>query len=56
VIIRRQFPVVLKRRGVEMRLVMNPTDYRPPKIDQQQLVTTIAKRHVWFDDWIHGRI
>lgn len=51
----RQFAAVLKRRGVEMRLVMKPTHYRTPKIDPQ-LVATIAKGHVWFEDWLHGRI
>ncbi len=55
IVIRRQFPVVLKRRGVEMRLVMKPADYRMPNIDQQ-LVSAIAKGHVWFDDWMRGRI
>lgn len=53
--IRRQFPAVLRRRGVEMRLVMNATDYRAPNINQQ-LVSTIAKGHVWFDDWLQGKI
>ena len=52
---RREFPVVLKRRGVEMRLVINPADFRAPKINSQ-LVGTIAKGRAWFDDWLHGRI
>ncbi len=55
IVIRRQFPVVLKRRGIEMRLVMKPTEYRAAKIDLQ-LVSPIAKGHVWFEDWMHGRI
>ena len=29
--------------------------YRAPKIDQQ-LISTIAKDHVWFDDWRQERI
>ncbi len=53
--IRRQFPVILKRRGIEMRLIITPSDYRAPQVDQQ-LVSTIAKGHVWFDDWMHSRI
>jgi len=53
--LRRQFPVTLKRRGIEMRLVINPTDDRIPRIDPQ-LVSTIAKGHVWFEDWLHCRI
>ena len=55
IIIRRQFPVAFKRRGIEMRLVMKPTDYRAPKVDQQ-MISTIAKGHVWFDDWRRERI
>ena len=55
IVIRRQFPVAFKRRGIEMRLVMKPTDYRAPKVDQQ-MISTIAKGHVWFDDWRQGRI
>ena len=38
-----------------MRLVINPTDYRIPRIDPQ-LVGTVAKGHVWFEDWLHRRI
>ncbi len=55
IITRRQFPFALKRRGIEMRLVMKPSDYRTPKIDQQ-LIGTVAKGHIWFDDWLNGRI
>ncbi len=55
ILIRRQFPVVLRRRGIEMRLVMKPSDYRAPKVNRQ-LVESIAKGHIWFEQWLRGQI
>jgi hypothetical protein len=51
----KDLPIQLKRRGVEMRLVINGAQKTPDTVDPQ-LVRTIAKGHVWFEDWFHGRI
>lgn len=48
-------PLQIKRRGIEMRLVVSTPQPSSANVDQD-LVSTIAKARVWFDDWLHGRI
>lgn len=48
-------PVQIKRRGIEMRLILNAPTSAVGRLDQD-LISTIAKARVWFDDWLHGRI
>lgn len=48
-------PVQIKRRGIEMRLILNAPHVPAGRLDQD-LVSTIAKARVWFDDWLYGRI
>lgn len=48
-------PLEIKRRGVEMRLVMAPHNLAPARIDPT-LVKTIARAHCWFNDLATGRV
>lgn len=48
-------PLEIKRRGVEMRLVMEPHNALAPRIDAT-LVKTVARAHCWFNDLATGRV
>jgi hypothetical protein len=45
----------IKRRGVELRLVMNGDRGRAQKADPA-LLKAIARAHRWFDDLVAGRV
>ncbi len=55
IMLHKDLPTQLRRRGVEMRLVINGVQKSQVAVDPQ-MVRTIAKGHVWFEDWLHGRI
>jgi len=44
----------LKRRGVELRLVINGGASASRKTDQS-LLKAVARAHCWFDDLVRGR-
>ena len=46
-------PMRMKRRGIEMRLVINDTG--PARVDQT-LLKTIVRAHKWFNDLATGRV
>jgi len=50
--ITNDIPILIKRRGVEMRLVINADG--PARTDST-LIKTIVRAHKWFDDIITGR-
>lgn len=50
--ISRDVPMQMKRRGVEMRLVIN--NHSPARMDPT-LIKTIARAHRWFQDILSGR-
>jgi hypothetical protein len=52
--IKRRVPVQLRRRGVELRLVINGGARASGKTDQS-LLGAVARAHCWFDDLISGR-
>ncbi len=49
----RDIPMQMKRRGVEMRLVIGGTG--PARVDQA-LLKTIVRAHKWFNDLVSGRV
>jgi hypothetical protein len=49
----RDIPMQMKRRGIEMRLILNGAG--PAKVDQT-LLKTIVYAHKWFNDLISGRV
>jgi hypothetical protein len=49
----RDIPMKMKRRGIEMRLIINGAG--PAKIDQT-LLKTIVNAHQWFNDLLSGRV
>ncbi|MGA2782625.1 MAG: recombinase family protein [Smithella sp.] len=53
VIIVRDIPMKMKRRGIEMRLIINGTG--PARVDQT-LLRTIVRAHKWFNDLATGRM
>lgn len=53
VTITRDIPMLMKRRGIEMRLVIGGTG--PPRVDQT-LLKAIVRAHRWFDDLASGRV
>jgi site-specific DNA recombinase len=53
--LQKDLPIRLKRRGIEMRLVINGVQKSQVAVDPH-LVRTVAKGHVWFEDWLYGRI
>jgi hypothetical protein len=53
VIIVRDIPMRMKRRGIEMRLIINGTG--PVRVDQT-LLKTIVCAHKWFHDLATGRV
>jgi hypothetical protein len=50
--ISRDIPMQMKRRGIEMRLVIGGE--RPGRVDQS-LLKTIIRAHKWFNDLVAGR-
>jgi DNA invertase Pin-like site-specific DNA recombinase len=53
VIIVRDIPMRMKRRGIEMRLIINGAG--PVRVDQT-LLKTIVRAHKWFNDLATGRV
>jgi site-specific DNA recombinase len=51
----RFVPMQIKRRGVELRLVMNGDRDKARKADPA-LLKAIARAHRWFDDLVAGRV
>ena len=52
---RHTVPVTLKRRHNELRLILESPTTKPSNIDGT-LVRNVAKGHVWFRDWVAGRV
>jgi hypothetical protein len=52
--IKRHVPMQLRRRGVELRLVINGGARASCKTDQS-LLRAVARAHCWFDDLVSGR-
>ena len=53
VIIIRDIPMKMKRRGIEMRLIINGTG--PVRVDQT-LLKTIVRAYKWFNDLATGKV
>ena len=53
-LIKRRVPMQLRRRGVELRLVINGGARASCKTDQS-LLRAVARAHCWFDDVVNGR-
>jgi len=51
----RFVPIQIKRRGVELRLVVNGDRSKAQKADPA-LLKAIARAHRWFDDLVTGRV
>ena len=49
----RDVPLKMKRRGVEMRMIIGDTT--PTKVDPI-LIRTLARAHAWYDDFVYGRV
>jgi len=49
----RNIPMQMKRRGVEMRLIIGGTS--PARVDQT-LLKTIVRAHKWFNELVSGRV
>ena len=49
----RDIPMQMKRRGVEMRLIIGGTG--PARVDQT-LLKTIVRAHKWFNELVSGRV
>jgi hypothetical protein len=49
----RDVPMRMKRRGIEMRLIINGAG--PVRVDQT-LLKTIVRAHKWFNDLITGKV
>jgi len=54
VLIKRRVPMQIRRRGVELRLVINGGARASCKTDQS-LLRVVARAHCWFDDLVSGR-
>jgi site-specific DNA recombinase len=52
--IKRHVPMQIRRRGVELRLVINGGARACCKTDQS-LLRAVARAHCWFDDLVSGR-
>ena len=50
----RQIPLKVKRRGVELRLVIGAGSGTSPRVDST-ILKAIARAHRWFDDLVSGR-
>src|SRR5208337_181536 len=49
----RDIPMQMKRRGVEMRLIIGGTG--PARVDRT-LLKTIVRAHKWFNELVSGRV
>ena len=52
--LKRHVPMQIRRRGVELRLVINGGASASCKTDQS-LLRAVARAHCWFDDLVSGR-
>ena len=52
--LKRRAPMQIRRRGVELRLVINGGARASSKTDQS-LLRAVARAHCWFDDLVSGR-
>ena len=52
--LKRHVPMQIRRRGVELRLVINGGARASCKTDQS-LLRAVARAHCWFDDLVSGR-
>jgi hypothetical protein len=52
--LKRRVPMQIRRRGVELRLVINGGASASGKTDQA-LLRAVARAHCWFDDLVSGR-
>jgi site-specific DNA recombinase len=52
--LKRHVPMQIRRRGVELRLVINGGARASCKTDQS-LLRAVARAHCWFDDLVTGR-
>jgi site-specific DNA recombinase len=52
--LKRHVPMQIRRRGVELRLVINGRASASCKTDQS-LLKAVARAHCWFDDLVSGR-
>jgi hypothetical protein len=52
--LKRRVPMQLRRRGIELRLVINGGARTSSKTDQS-LLKALARAHCWFDDLVRGR-
>jgi hypothetical protein len=52
--LKRHVPMQIRRRGVELRLVINGRARASGKTDQS-LLRAAARAHCWFDDLVGGR-
>jgi len=52
--VRQVVPAQIKRRGVEMRLVLEGAGAETAKSDPA-LIKAVARAHKWFDDLLNGR-
>ena len=52
--LKRRVPVQIRRRGVELRLVISSGARASCKTDQS-LLRAVARAHCWFDDLVSGR-
>jgi site-specific DNA recombinase len=52
--LKRHVPMQIRRRGVELRLVINGRASASYKTDQS-LLRAVARAHCWFDDLVSGR-
>jgi hypothetical protein len=52
--IKRRVSMQIRRRGVELRLVINGGARASSKTDQS-LLKALARAHCWFDDLVRGR-
>jgi hypothetical protein len=48
-------PGRIKRRGVELRLILDGHVHRPPQVESA-LLKALARTRVWFDEVVSGRI
>jgi DNA invertase Pin-like site-specific DNA recombinase len=54
-VIRHDVPALVKRRGVEMRLVIEGSGDQPAAPVDAALVKAVVRAHTWFDDLVAGR-
>jgi len=53
--VRHEIPTRIKRRGVEMRLVIEGSGDQPAAPVDAALVKAVVRAHTWFDDLVAGR-